>query len=141
MFSRPLSGKWLDQYGRKKVFLIARMLFAVCMFLYIGIKGLLFFFFLRFVHGFGFGMATTASGTMAADIIPQERRAEGMGYYSSFASIAMIVGPLLGLFILQIFNYNILFLTCSSFAILSLLLGYFIKVELNENSTKKRRKQ
>ncbi|WP_214483654.1 MFS transporter [Bacillus sp. SM2101] len=141
IFSRPLTGRWLDYYSRKHVFLLARILFALCMFFYLGIASLFVFFLLRFVHGFGFGMATTASGTIASDIIPQERRAEGMGYYSTFASIAMIVGPFLGLVLLQAYDFYAMFLICTLLSITSFVLGYFIKVSKTEKSKERSKKK
>ncbi|WP_374226398.1 MFS transporter [Bacillus sp. sid0103] len=38
----------------------------------------------RFFHGIGFGMATTATGAIVADLIPESRKGEGMGYYGSW---------------------------------------------------------
>ncbi|SFS95607.1 MFS transporter [Marininema halotolerans] len=127
IFSRPLAGRWLDTIGRKKIFLWSRLLFLIIMIGYLGMKGLLLFFILRFLHGFSFGMATTASGTMVADLIPNERRAEGLGYYSGFASMAMVVGPTLGLWAIHLSNFSMMFILCSTLAALSVLLGSLIQ--------------
>lgn len=126
IFSRPLAGRWLDSVGRKKIFLWSRLLFLLVMICYLGMTGLFLFFALRFLHGFSFGMATTASGTMVADIIPDKRRAEGLGYYSGFASLAMILGPTLGLWTMQLANFSTMFILCSILAGLSVLLGSLI---------------
>ncbi|MEC0275277.1 MFS transporter [Peribacillus frigoritolerans] len=129
IFARPLAGKWLDEIGRKKVFLYARIAFFVLMFLYLNIPGLLLFFLLRFIHGFSFGIATTAAGTMAADIVPSELRSEGMGYYGAFVSLALVIGPSLGLWIVNSGNFNILFIFCCILGGISAFLGNLIKVD------------
>lgn len=51
----------------------------------------------RFVHGIGWGFATTATNTMATDIIPQERMGEGMGFFGLSSSIAMSFAPAVAL--------------------------------------------
>ncbi|ALC85279.1 hypothetical protein AM499_05205 [Bacillus sp. FJAT-22090] len=129
IFARPLAGKWLDEIGRKKVFLYARIAFFVLMFLYLNIPGLLLFFLLRLIHGFSFGIATTASGTMAADVVPSERRAEGMGYYGAFVSLALVIGPSLGVWIMNSGNFNVLFIFCCVLGGISAFLGNLIKVD------------
>ncbi|KEK23120.1 hypothetical protein BAGA_14035 [Bacillus gaemokensis] len=126
IFSRPLSGKWLDEFGRKKVFLIGRLLFFFLMFFYLKIMGFILFLLLRFIHGFSFGVASTAAGTIIADIIPEERRAEGIGYYSGFTSLALVIGPSIGLLIMNNYDYNILFTSCFILAGISVLLGYLV---------------
>ncbi|MDP5274771.1 MFS transporter [Chengkuizengella axinellae] len=141
IFSRPLTGRWLDQFGRKGIFLIGRIVFVISMFFYLGISCIYILFLLRIIHGFGFGMATTSAGTIAADIIPQERRAEGMGYYSSFASLAMIVGPFVGMWLLSYTSYTNMFIVCTFIAAISVVLGYFIQFTENGKEKKPQKKE
>ncbi|GGB53579.1 MFS transporter [Fictibacillus barbaricus] len=136
IFARPLAGKWLDEIGRKKVFLFARIAFFILMFFYITIPGLLLFFLLRFIHGFSFGIATTASGTMAADVVPSECRAEGIGYYGAFISLSLVIGPSVGLWVMNNGSFNVLFIFSCVLAGISATLGSLIKVE--EHTQKER---
>jgi MFS family permease len=129
IFARPLAGKWLDEIGRKKVFLFARIAFFILMFFYLTIPGLLLFFLLRFIHGFSFGIATTASGTMAADVVPSECRAEGIGYYGAFVSLTLVIGPSVGLWVMNNGSFNVLFIFSCVLAGISAILGSLIKVE------------
>lgn len=50
----------------------------------------------RFVQGMGFGVSTVTFGTIVSRIIPAERRAEGVGYFSLSLSLAMCMGPWMG---------------------------------------------
>lgn len=136
IFARPLAGKWLDEIGRKKVFLFARIAFFILMFFYLTIPGLLLFFLLRFIHGFSFGIATTASGTMAADVVPSECRAEGIGYYGAFVSLSLVIGPSVGLWVMNNESFNVLFIFSCVLAGISAILGSLIKVE--EHTQKER---
>lgn len=47
----------------------------------------------RAIQGVGFGCVTTASSTAAADVLPEERLGEGIGYFGLGQSVGMSVGP------------------------------------------------
>ena len=56
---------------------------------------------LRMIFGVGFGLSSTAFPTMASDIIPVKRMGEGMGYFGLSTSLAMSMGPIIGVTLLQ----------------------------------------
>ena len=49
--------------------------------------------FSRFVNGFAVGIAANAVGTIVAQITPNSRKSEGIGYFSMSLSIATAIGP------------------------------------------------
>src|SRR5699024_4147981 len=77
---RPFSGKILDVVGKKKTLILSIILFAVTTFFYLWMNQLVSLLILRFIHGISFGILTTATASIAADIIPKSRRGAGMGY-------------------------------------------------------------
>src|SRR5699024_3001802 len=79
---------------------------------------------LRFFHGIGFGIATIATGTIVADIIPEHRRGAGMGYFALFMNLAMVIGPFLGLTIIQYTSFNMLFIITSFFSLFAVISGF-----------------
>eukprot|EP00130_Batrachochytrium_dendrobatidis_P008366 XP_006683241.1 hypothetical protein BATDEDRAFT_28792 [Batrachochytrium dendrobatidis JAM81] len=83
---------------------------------------------IRFIHGFAFGISTTATGTIVADLIPPERRGEGMGYFATSTNLAMAIGPFLGLYISQNFEYNMIFITTTVFSVVALIATLFLRV-------------
>lgn len=93
LFSRVLTGSFIERVGRKKMLYIGLTVFLLATFLYFGITSLPFLFLIRFLHGMGFGIASTATGTIVASIIPQGRRGEGIGYYALSNTLASAVGP------------------------------------------------
>ncbi len=125
---RPLAGMWLDEFSRKKIVFISLTLFLACTVLYLGIKSFTILLVLRFVHGIAFGIATTATGAIAVDLIPDRRKGEGIGYYSLFMSLAMVIGPFAGLTIMSHYNSRVLFIACAIFALLSFLFGMLIRI-------------
>jgi len=125
---RPLTGKWLDEVNRKKLLFISLIIYAVCTILHLGVESMSVLLALRFFNGIGFGMATTATGAIVIDLIPDNRKGEGIGYYTLFMSLAMVLGPFLGLTIIEHASSSLLFMICGSLSVLSLVLGMMIRI-------------
>lgn len=136
MIVRPLSGFLIDRNGRSKVFFLGRWVFLIATVLYIGAYSLFLLLVIRVIHGIGYGFATSSASTIATDLLPNTRRAEGMGYYSIFINLPLAIGPILGIALLEIGN-NSLFITCSLIAALSLIIGYFVKIPIVKTSKEK----
>ncbi|WP_094603593.1 MFS transporter [Sporomusa silvacetica] len=120
---RPLAGKWIDQFNKKKMLLLSLGLFLLVSVMYLGIGGLCFLLAIRLLHGAVFATGTTTVATMAALVLPQERKGEGIGYFAVFSNLAMVIGPFLGLIIIAHYQFNILFAGCVVLAILSFWFG------------------
>ncbi|MFJ7639642.1 MFS transporter [Peribacillus sp. NPDC097264] len=125
---RPIAGKKIDQLGRKKMLIGSLVLFFIASVFYLQVDSLPLLFIDRLVHGISFGLATTATGTIVADIIPNERRGEGTGYFAMSTNLAMAFGPFIGLFITQHFSYSFIFYAASLFAAFSLAASLFLFV-------------
>lgn len=124
---RPIAGKWIDQYNPRKLVLLALGLFFSCTVLYLGVQSLLVLLLLRFIHGIGFGSATTMTGAMAIQLIPDSRKGEGVGYFGLCMSLAMVLGPFFGLIIIDHFNYIYVLYVCILFSLLSFLFGVSVQ--------------
>ena len=117
---RPFSGFALDRFGRRLVFLIALLVYS---FLFVGylvalsISALLM---LRFAQGLTWGFTTVAGSTVAADIVPVSKRGQGIGYFALSTTVGMSVGPLIGLFICQQWNFVAMFIVACIFSLASL---------------------
>lgn len=125
---RPFAGIWLDTIGRRKILLSSLAFFAITSFFYIIATNFIALLALRFVQGITFGLATTAAGTIVAEIIPPKRRGEGMSYFGSAMILAMVFGPFLGITIMNHFSFNALFLISGIFAIISFFFGLNTKI-------------
>ena len=78
---RPFSGFFVDSFPRKLVLLACYGLFALLFGGYLVAGSLLSFCILRTLHGAPMGATTVANSTVAIDVLPSSRRAEGIGYY------------------------------------------------------------
>ena len=126
---RPFSGNLLDSKGRKAVLISGIIIFLVSAASYTWAYLVWVLLALRMVHGLGWGATTTAAGTVASDVIPAVRRGEGMGYYGISSTIAMSVGPALGLGIIAHYSFQRLFLISVLFAAAGLVIALFINYE------------
>ncbi|MCL6477001.1 MAG: MFS transporter [Peptococcaceae bacterium] len=131
---RPLAGFMLDSVGRKKTLIIALAAFTLAMAAYNLAASLAVLFLLRVLHGFFWGFTTTGASTIAADVVPQSRRGEGLGYYGLSNTLAMAIGPSLGLFVLNSAGYTPLFTAC--FAVAAAGLAAVLGVSYQESTHK-----
>ncbi|ACT01159.1 MFS transporter [Paenibacillus sp. JDR-2] len=63
---------------------------------------------LRALFGIGFGMTSTIIPTLVSQIIPKKRTGEGIGYFGLSTSIAMSLGPMIGLSVIKQFGFTTL---------------------------------
>ena len=120
---RPFAGKWMDDFEKKKVLFASLALFCAICFMYLGVQTLFFLLILRFFHGAGFATGTTATATMVTVFSPPSRMGEGVGYLAVFTSIAMVIGPFIGLKIIADYSSTVLFAVCAVFGLLAFLCG------------------
>ncbi|MFS0838058.1 MFS transporter [Paenibacillus sp. 1P03SA] len=80
---------------------------------------------LRVCFGIGFGMASTVMPTLVSQIIPRRRIGEGVGYFGLSSSLAMSVGPTIGLAMIGSYGFGPLTAmgTAAAALIVPLLLG------------------
>ncbi|MFJ7510980.1 MFS transporter [Peribacillus simplex] len=130
---RPIAGRLLETKGRRIVFLAGLAIFALSVgsFGFMGSIGLLFM--MRIVQGVGWGFSSTASGTIASDIIPAKRRGEGMGYYGLSGNLALAFGPSLGLFLVTVLPFQELFLICSLLGLFTIIAASLIRYQKVES--------
>ncbi len=125
---RPFAGKWLDTIGRRNVLLIGLSLFILSVVGYYWMTVVSLVLLIRVVHGFGWGMTTTAYGTIASDIIPPKRRGEGMGYFGLSSNLAMALAPLLGIWLMDSYGFGYVFSISTALAVTSMLLSRLITI-------------
>lgn len=127
LFVRPFSGYLLDTFVRKPLYMFAYAAFC-CVFLGYIAGGLLFWFvLLRILHGLSFGMVTVGGNTLVVDIMPSERRGEGLGYYGLTNNTAMSIGPMVGLFLHGNISYEWIFTIAFLTSLLGLSLAACVK--------------
>lgn len=111
---RPFSGYVVDNFPRKAVLLLCNFIFFSLFAGYMVAGSLTLFTIFRTLHGAPFGATTVAASTVAIDVLPSERRTEGIGYYGLSNNLATAIGPVVAIYILQAFSGNFKALSCFS---------------------------
>ncbi len=102
---RPFSGLIIEKLGRKKTLYLSESLFCLFAVAYIFADNLTALLVIRFLHGIWFSILTTVTVPIANDFIPAQRKGEGMGYFVMSVNLGIVLGPLLGLTLIQDFSY------------------------------------
>ena len=114
-------GMLIDRIGRKPFLLYGIALFGVGNFGYLWAPSIALMIPGRILHGLGWSGSTTAVATIAADIVPQARRGEMMGYAGMASSLAAALGPVLGFALFHRFDYPGIFFGAGVLLVLSLI--------------------
>ena len=141
LFIRPFTAFFADLFDRKPLYLIAYFFFVAVFITYPLVATVGLFLLMRILHGLAFGAVTTTGSTLIVDIMPASRRGEGLGYFGMANNVAMAIGPMIGLFILDAgLGFNMIFYA----AILSGGLGFcsvfFINVPKKQPKENRREK-
>jgi len=135
LFARLFSGYIVDTFNRRTVLLVSYGLFA-CMFLGYLIGGsMILFALVRTLHGAPFGTTTVANSTVAIDVLPSERRAEGIGYYGLANNLGTAISPTVGLFLYQLIgNYQVIFFLGFLVAMSGVVINSTVKMKPRSNN-------
>lgn len=125
---RPFCGYALDAYGRRLVYLLALAFFTLLMFGYHFASTFTLLLLIRVFHGISWGIITTGGSTIAADLIPESKRGEGIGYFGLAMTFAIALAPYGGDQIMGQNNFYNLFLVASIVAVAALILALIIKI-------------
>ncbi len=117
--ARPFMGLLLDTMGRRIVLTVGMIVFALGIFGYGLSETVYILAVFRCIHGLGFAAASTGASTMAADIVPRQRRSEGLGYFGMASTAMGAVAPTLGFWLSGSFSYAVLFNTSVAFSLLA----------------------
>lgn len=128
MASRPFSGKLSDSIGRIPVIIVGSVVCFICSLLYPVLSFIAGILFLRLVHGFSTGFTPTGQTAYLADILPADRRGEGMGILGTASMMGMAGGAALGGTIGTYAGLNAVFYCSAVFALLS----WFVLLGLRE---------
>jgi predicted MFS family arabinose efflux permease len=126
ILSRPFVGRMMDTRGRRIVMLVGGVIHVLATLLYLALDLLadpswLAIVGVRVVHGVAQAGMFSVLFTFAADIVPAERRAEGIALYGISGMIPMAVGVLLGEWVIVDGDYTRVFQLAGVCALAGLL--------------------
>ncbi len=105
----PLYGKVGDLYGRKTIFLFSIVLFLFGSVLCGMSQSMMQLIAFRAIQGFGAGGLFTLSMSIVGDIVPVRERGRYQGYFGAVFGLSSVIGPLLGGFLTDSWNWRWVF--------------------------------
>jgi len=91
----------------------------------------------RFTQGLGFGIVSTICATLAADLLPDDRRGEGIGFFGMGTTAMVAFSPAIGLWLVNNVSFDSMFFTAAAVQLLSLIcISVFSKSVKVSNSEK-----
>ena len=124
---RPLTGVAVDRFGRAPILFIGALCIALTFgasAIFTSVSAILL---IRFLYGFAGGATTTASNTIAADLIPRDRFGEWMGYFTLSQSFAMAIAPSIALSVLESSGFSVMMVLAAGLVSIILVLAYFFR--------------
>ncbi|MCM3109570.1 MFS transporter [Lederbergia lenta] len=119
---RPIIGGLLDRFGRRPFIIWGLLFFAIAMYMYEWVGGIVILMALRALHGMSWGVTTTSILTAITDMIPLKHRGEGLGWSGMAMTLAMTIGPIFGIWVSGTLSYHALFLVATGLSAMALLL-------------------
>ncbi len=98
-FSAPVTGTIGDHIGRRRMLIIASLLFVVFSLAYGVVPWLPLLLIIGVVHGSIWSSILSAGSAIMTDFIPVERRTEGLAYWGLSSTAAIAIAPAAGLFV------------------------------------------
>lgn len=120
--ARLASGPLVDRRGRAVIMVAGALLLVAGTFLTTFATSVVPLTICRILQGIGFSLGTTATATMASDVLPFRRLGEGIGYYGLGQALAMAVGPMLALTLALMNPPQMLFIGLTAVALIVLAL-------------------
>ena len=136
LISRPFTGIAVDRIGRAPVLFAG----ALCIALVFGANAVFHsvtaIILIRFLYGFAGGATTTASNTIAADLIPRDRFGEWMGYFTLSQSFSMAIAPTIALSVMEARGFSGLMIVAAGLVSVIMVLSLFFRQKMVKRNVK-----
>ncbi|HVN97419.1 MAG TPA: MFS transporter [Syntrophorhabdaceae bacterium] len=125
--ARLLVGSALLKYSEKKVMMFGALLFTLTFLASIVLRPFWPFFAIRFIQGASFAFLDTAALACVVKLTPSAYRGQGIGYFLLAPSFAMVIGPTLGMLLINQYSFTIFFLACTGLSFCAFFFSWKLK--------------
>ena len=141
LFGRVILGGEIDRLGVSAAIKLGYLLNILVCLLYFSSLPWGSFLLVRFAHGITFALQSGAGSAGAAILLPEQRRAEGLGYFTISQSAGTAIGPFLAAVFLRLSDgYGLMFRFLAIAGIVAFLGSCFVRVPaINRRGNVKRR--
>lgn len=124
---RLFSGRVIARVGSRIILFYGLILYIFTTLLYFGAVNLPLLLVNRLLHGAALGVTLNSTGTLIAEILPDSRKGEGIGYYSLGSILSAAVGPFIGILMVQKMEFSSIFYLNLGLSVICFLLFFFIQ--------------
>ena len=128
----PIAGRWVDQFGRKRMIVIGLLIFSLSELLFGIGQNVTILFVSRMLGGVSAAFIMPAITAFIADITTLKTRPKALGYMSAAISTGFIIGPGIGGFLAEI-GTRVPFFFAAGFALLAAILSIITLREPERN--------
>ncbi len=122
----PLTGKLGDRYGAKNVYVLGLVVFSLGSF-FCGSAttsvGMIVF---RVVQGLGAGMLLPNAMTIVVTTFGPHERGQALGMWSAMAAAGSALGPTVGGYLIENFDWRFIFFSVLPFCVISIILAFVL---------------
>ncbi|WP_253247194.1 MFS transporter [Weissella confusa] len=127
MIARFSAGILTTKFSARQLTIISMAILVPVLLAYQLQGGLIYLLVVRFIQGLSVGITGTVTNTAVINVIPTERRAEGIAYFSLTTILGTAFGPFLALLITQHASYSTLFWLEFLTGLIALIASLFVK--------------
>ena len=98
-FSAPLTGAFADRVGQRQILIVTSLALACFSIFYAFITDIRLMLALAILHGIFWSGLLSASAAYMTHLLPEHRRAEGIGYWGLSSLLAIAISPTVGFWI------------------------------------------
>ena len=138
IFARPVIGRLVERYGRRRVMVGGSLLAGVAGFLCATVDALPALLALRGLAGIGEAALFVGAATLVADLAPPHRRAEAASYFSVAVFGGLGVGPIIGEAVLGDDRFHLAFLVAAAFTVLAAVLSLAVPHSVRAGGRRRR---
>jgi predicted MFS family arabinose efflux permease len=126
---RPFVGRALLRIPERNFMIAGTVIYTLSSIAYLFAKPFWPLLILRAFQGIGMTFFSTASLTLVTRLSPEAHRGKSIGYFYLAYNMAFVTAPYFGMFLINSFNFSILFLVCAFFSLCS----FFISLKLEKS--------
>lgn len=120
LVTKPFVGRALLRIPERKFLIAGSLVTAVCCISYLYAPPFFPLFVLRTIQGIGFAFFLTASFTLVFNMTPETHHGQAISYFYLASNVATALAPAIGMFLINQFDFAVLFLGCAALSLFSL---------------------
>lgn len=118
---RPFAGPAFDSFSRKKLLLASQAVICACLFLYGIVNSIPALIAVRLVHGIGIGCGGPLAMSLVSEFLPKSKFASGISIYALAQSFAQVIGPAVGLYLMDAIGFSFAYFTAGCSLIIAII--------------------